>query len=461
MRHLSARVGSAALLLWAVVALAGGQVTARPDEKLGVQQSASETAASPAAGSARGLVVRTLIDRSLHSTPVRLLGISRGQVMYAEIDDPPGTLVRRVEVSSLLAIVAAPEDVKLKPGRSPLLVGEPNSPPPVRVVMTDGQVVIGRVVEDATGRENNGAKKGSDLLLEVLALGAGPVTIKLDQIARVETIFDAYLSQPRVAAGVARDLSAGKDDAVVLVNGDLIRGFVESVGAEVVVALKPDEPAARYPLARVERVLIANPVTTASGPCVWLSDGSVIGLSAGAAGAADFFAAGARLGGSLHVKPAEVIGVAFEAQSLVPLSACKAVEYHASSDRSWTRAPRVVQGDAPLGAADIEIPGPMTVEWALPTRAMRLAGTVRLARSTKRWGDCVLVLEDVAPGMPVKRLFNQRLTADAPSASFDVAISPGGRADHRLRLTLESGENGPILDRVVLVRPIVVIDAGQ
>lgn len=417
-----------------------------------------------ATASLRSTTLRLLLDRSLRATPVRLVGIAHGLVSYVKIDDSlnstAGLTPSTVSIDDLLGIVAAPNEAGAGARRSPLLVGEPNAPPPVRVVLTDGQRLIGRVVEGKEPAQAEDGDAGSDFAVEVPALGSGPIRIKLDRVVRVEALTDPLA--PTSAPGPERSAEASEstDDTVVLVNGDVIHGFVESLGAQVVIQVKPDEPPTIYPLVRVERVRIANPLTPPSGPCVWLSDGSMIALAPGAVSAPDFYAAPGRLGGVLHVKPGEVVGVAFDARTFAPLSGCEMVEYRASPDRAWTRPPRVLASGAPLNAANIEVPGPMTVEWALPAGAARLAGTAKLARSTERWGDCVVVVEDLVPGAAPRRVFSQRLSADAPEAKFDVAIAPGAGPEHRLRLIVESGENGPILDRVVLVRPILLLDAS-
>ncbi len=459
------------LLWWAGLSIAclSAPTAARPPAPQATQSATRPTTPAPASASAsRQPLNRTLIDRSLHSTPVKLVGISQGHVTYFGIDDPPGTAARTVDASSLLAIVASPEDSKARPRRSPLLVTEPNSPPPVRVTLTDGQRLIGRVAEGGgppskpsarAGDSGAAAEQAEDttLRLEVPDLGPDPITLKLDQIVRIETLTDPFSSKAQSADVSTQHSGTAKEDEIVLLNGDVVRGFVESVGAQVAVQLKPGEAATKYPLTRVDRVLIANPLGAPSGPCAWLSDGSMIALAEGAASGPDFLAAPGRLGGSLRVKPHEVVGIALEAGLMTPLSACAVAEYRAAPERSWTSPPKVSTGDSPLNASNIEIPGPMTVEWELPIGATRLSGTVELTRSTERWGDCVVVIEDVLPGVAPKRVFNQRLTADAPRAAYDVAISATGQAGHRLRVVLEVGENGPILDRVVLTRPLLLI----
>lgn len=415
---------------------------------------------NPASRVPRSAPLRSLVDGSLRPTQVRLLGIANGVVSYFSLGDSPGSAkVRTVPTDEVVAIVIPAEGPKARARRSPLLVSEPNSPPSVRVVLTDGQRLLGRVVESTADLPRSDRTDDPSLIMEIPALGPGQIRVRLDQVVRLETLGDPLAEEASAASATRRtlDAEAANDDRVLLANGDVIRGFVESLGVQVVVRSRPDDPVTTYPLVLVDRVYLSNPESLPDGPCVWLSDGSMIALAHGAERSADFYSAPGRLGGALHAKPSEVVGVAFAAGRLVPLSGCKQAAYSASPDRAWTRAPSTPTEDVPLNAANIEIPGPMTVEWVVPPGATRFAGVAELVRSTERWGDCVMVLEDLPPAKSPRRLFEQRLSAGAPSARFDVALSPSGSGEHRLRMTLESGEHGAILDRVVLVRPLLLI----
>jgi hypothetical protein len=109
---------------------------------------------------------------------------------------------------------------------------------------------------------------------------------------------------------------------------------------------------------------------------------------------------------------------------------------------------------SPLGAADIEIPGPMSVEWTLPAGSARLGTTVELPPSARVWGDCELIIEGVA-GSKASQLSKVHLSGSTPSADVSVPLAGAGR----LRMTIDPGPSGPIQDRVVLRRPVVLVDA--
>jgi len=110
----------------------------------------------------------------------------------------------------------------------------------------------------------------------------------------------------------------------------------------------------------------------------------------------------------------------------------------------------------PLGAADIEFPGPMTAEWGVPNGAVRFAGWVELPRECWTWGHCVVVISLTAESgsdAPVE-LFRQTLSGTSPIGEFNIALPArgAGTGNPVLRVTIEEGERGPIQDRVLLRR---------
>src|SRR5690606_5738490 len=92
----------------------------------------------------------------------------------------------------------------------------------------------------------------------------------------------------------------------------------------------------------------------------------------------------------------QVSALAFDAGRLTALSDL-AIERHEPAEARRMSRPPVAQRQhaAPLGAGDIVLPGPMTVEWTLPEGAARLAGWVTLPESSFTWGDCRLIIETI------------------------------------------------------------------
>jgi hypothetical protein len=70
------------------------------------------------------------------------------------------------------------------------------------------------------------------------------------------------------------------------------------------------------------------------------------------------------------------------------------------------------------------------------------------------WGDCELIVESVA-GSKITPLAKARLSGSDPS--FEINVPLDGAA--KLRMTIDPGPSGPIQDRVVLRRPLVLVNA--
>ncbi|MCX5689237.1 MAG: hypothetical protein NTV94_05515, partial [Planctomycetota bacterium] len=126
------------------------------------------------------------------------------------------------------------------------------------------------------------------------------------------------------------------------------------------------------------------------------------------------------------------------------------------SQRRWV--PPVVVGDAmsaALGAADVELPGPMSVLCDVPG-ASRVSGMVELPESCRVWGDCEVFIEVMSGGAGVtKPLWHQRLNGAQPRVAFNLMLP--ATSDAVLVVRVEAGENGPVMDKVVLRRPLLLM----
>jgi hypothetical protein len=251
---------------------------------------------------------------------------------------------------------------------------------------------------------------------------------------------------------VAMPLCDGTSDVLLLTNGDRVEGFLASVGPLVTIEVGGSPTTIES--GRVAAASLANPAKAATGTWVWLASGAVCrvtALSLGQDGRGELtLEAGG--GKAVSVEAGEVRAVVFEASALRTLAQSTPRVTSSDADRPWTPPP--VVGDpalALLGAADIELPGPMTVTWALPG-AVRIAGTVELPEAARLWGDCDVAIEAVASGRVVP-LWRHRLNEATPEASFNLEL-PGG-SDLEWTVRLEAGENGPIMDRIVLRRVLV------
>jgi len=251
----------------------------------------------------------------------------------------------------------------------------------------------------------------------------------------------------------------------VLTNGDRVAGFVESIGAEV--RIDSDGRMVAAPLERVADVRLANPRVPPSGVMLWLADGSVVRAGAmstdrfgvltvepivpGGRRAADASAAGLRC--------ADVLAAAFDAGALTPLASLAIVEQGPLPPRRWGEPARVgAMAAAALGAADVELPGPMRARWSLPLGASRFGADVELPSDCRVWGDCELIVSLVRPGQEGVELARVRLDAASPEARMNVELPRPGAGPAMLELRVEPGASGPVQDRVVVHRGLVVVE---
>jgi len=255
---------------------------------------------------------------------------------------------------------------------------------------------------------------------------------------------------------------------VLLSNGDRLRGFVGTVRGEPRdLELGPIDNKGsprKIELSVVREVQFANPSQSppSRSTMIWLSDGSVIACRAvhttrlgelslvPALQETEGSEAG-KTGGVLRLD--DLIGAAFDPGTILPLSSLSPVEQKPVGERRWSRPVAVAEADrAVLGAGDIELPGPIIVTWDLPAGATRLAADAELPRQMWAWGDCRIVVSLISAGGETE-LFSARLNAEQPLARLAVAIPGPGR----LAIRVEPGAFGPVQNRVVLHRPILMV----
>jgi len=378
---------------------------------------------------------RILIDEALGESTVQITRIDEASVWFRPAREPASTLARQRPTSEIIALISA--DPAWRPRRDPV-----DERPLLSVLLTDGQRVVGRVAREPKGAiAGSASAKDAPLTLET---PLGIVRVPLDMVSSVG-----------VGRPTSMTVEPPRKDSVTLSNGDVLDGFVESVGSAVVV--QPDgAPSATVPLDRVGEIHLANPRIPARGPRAWFADGSVVTIS-GLIQAADSLPA-ARiplLGRDAPTPLARLGSVVFDSSRVVGLSTLTPDRFTPSADRRWSRPPRALPGPAPLDAPDLELPGPMVVDWALPDGAARVSGVAELARFTEDWGECSITIELVAEGA-TSALWSRRLDGAGASGAFNVSLGSAA-PDRRLRITLGAGSRGPIQDRVILRRPLLLL----
>jgi hypothetical protein len=108
----------------------------------------------------------------------------------------------------------------------------------------------------------------------------------------------------------------------------------------------------------------------------------------------------------------------------------------------------VIEEGAPLGPGAIEFRGPLAVRYDLPAGCRRFAAEAMLPRSGRGWGDFELVLR-----CGDEEVYRQRINGNQPTDAINVPIA--GRS---LTIELTEGDHGPIQDRLVLRRALLLIE---
>ncbi len=413
-------------------------------------------------------VPRVLLDRQLHERAVLLAGLDGRTIMYT---DAAG-LLRNESVAEYLAIIPPLEPAA--PARPPAPANGHREPelPPARawsvIDLADGERFFGDVAPAAAAKDSI---RWSHPVL-------GQMEFKIDQVRRIRLDMPPAGSWSKPVPVLAPDT---KDDLVIFANGDRLSGFVEGLtGLPRELRLTSSEKGAGAGGARtikldvVREVVFANPPQSipARSTLVWLKDGSVIACRAVKSGrlgeltlnlslqdseaSPSDVTADPRPAGALRLD--DLQGAAFEPGALVPLCSLPPVEQKPVGDRRWTRPIAIADADrAVLGAGDIELPGPLSVEWDLPPGATHLGADAELPRQMWTWGDCQVVVSALGSGSGASaetELFRSRLNADQPHARIAVAVA-GAK---RLRIRIEPGAFGPVQNRVVLRRPLLLIE---
>lgn len=243
-------------------------------------------------------------------------------------------------------------------------------------------------------------------------------------------------------------------DTMMLANGDALEGFVAALGREAVLELD-DGAEVRLPPDRVNAVVFANPDVRSQGVRVWFDDGEVsagdavrtndgrwIGIEQGPPGTGD----------GVYRSLENVRTLVFDAGRLLALSDLEGVgtgREGAETTQLRTHPDDLLLEEAPaLGALDIVLPGPMRVTYDLPAGVSRFACTVALAHPESSWSDCTLTVR--ADG-EVLGAFG--LDAETPVRAINLDLD-GART---LEFELDEGAFGPVLDRVLLRRPLLLL----
>jgi hypothetical protein len=302
--------------------------------------------------------------------------------------------------------------------------------------LSDGQRFPGQALSGEAAEEG--------VLVWIQSSWLGRMEVPLDRIESVTFVGGSPVPAP------------GDADVLMLGNGDRLEGLVTGLGDPVTVeVLNGDAPGSQVielPLDRVVAVRMVTPPQGPKGQRLWLVDGTVVDVGDVMLGDDGLF----RLedlpfvadGQARRVELNAVAGLRFAAKALVPFSTLTPVRVQGPATRYVVPQPNVLDEFAPLGLGRVEFRGPLAAQYLLPAGAVYLSADASLPPAARTWGDCELIIRQDG-----RRLFSATLNAGQPTASIGVPLNGS-----QLTVEVTEGAGGPIQDRVVFLRAIVLVE---
>ena len=297
----------------------------------------------------------------------------------------------------------------------------------------------------------------------------GLLDFKLDQVRSVTfPPLPDSVSQSSSPGGPAAAPGKAGNDTLILRNGDRLDGFVDAIAPApddkdqpLAVRLEVKGVVSSIPLSRVALIRLNNPppATRPAGVGIWLDGGTSATVSR--ALLADGMPLTVWTAGR-SAPPRDIPAQFLRAFMPDParLSSLAGLEITAQKpgpNRGWWR-PAIVRPTSGeiAGASEVELPGPMFVEWKLPDNATRLGGWIVLPEDCRAWGECEVAVTLAAGGAgdADKELLRAKLSDAKPEAPLNLEL-PGTGA-RILRITLTEGSRGAVQTRAVLRRAILV-----
>lgn len=332
---------------------------------------------------------------------------------------------------------------RMAPNVQPVVV-EPEKPKEVKLDgpgwlwLTDGQKLKATFKGPATGEQMSFS---SDRL--------GEFTVPVDKVSR---FWPDTLVEP--LAGTEGQ------DTLLLANGDRVGGFAESLD-EKGIRFKPQgaEESMTLGPAQVAGFLLSNPPATGSAGLVLVTLGTGEVLGASSIKVSD---------DKVGVTPSLIVRSGGEPLE-VPLAEVATMDFSGPSGRlvALKEIPRqVVGGEDFLGSPNMPVDNaqgtllqaPVTVRYALPAGSARVLFTARAwclpesreqSRKWTRFDASVLMAGQKSPAWKARFEFGkeERVVLEAGPGPMD--------------LVLDEGDNGPVLDRLLLADGYVLVKAAN
>jgi len=410
-------------------------------------------------------VESVLYDETMEPTPIMMTALDHERVTYV---DAAGETHER-PLSEILRLDFPVDTEKIREGLTEYSIEGGRRMRISTLVTVDGQRFISahefEVVPPLWFDEYE-QEPDPDTLVWEMDVCSSDVEVPLDDV------FVMQLDSSVALAGDAVD-----DDVLTLLNGDQLRGYTEGVSREGISftidgAMEP----VVFALDRVAAIQIANSLEPAKRQGIWVTSAygssfrcriertQVINaqyglelwmaplLAPGVSEATEQWASNVGLG----IRPDEIgvygdtitrLDFALGRFYLQPLASLRMTQVSGGEVFGQPMPPRQQDGLVVLHA-------PVEVAFDLPSGAKRLAMTATLTfdedipADRRAWASCDLVILEGD-----NELYRQTIDAAHPEHRVNVELSGGG-----LTIRLESGANGPVLDRIELRDAEVLIE---
>ncbi len=364
-----------------------------------------------------------LITEHLEAKPIRLIGFDSERLRYSE---PGEQRVQTLPLERCIALVkerpparATTENGLLRLADGRKYPGEPATP------RSDAQL------RETFGWHSSWLGRLAVPFEEIRSINLRP----LDAGGRVDVV------------ALERDDQL-REDAVYLTNGDVLSGFIARIGENLVLEVDEGERTIELPLERIAAVrLMTPPRSSAKRPRAWLADGTIMDVRAIEidGGGMTRIIGGDHSSTGTRLDVRHLAGVLLAPSRMTPLAALDPSEVTGPASRYTIPKPVVLEEDALLGLAPIELRGPIRVNYEVPDGTVRFAAEAVLPEVSRHYGDFELIVSDGE-----RELFRQRITGADPVASIHVPVESGV-----IVIELVEGPHGAIHNHIILRRAML------
>ncbi len=381
-----------------------------------------------------------MLDRDLEARTISLISLTTDAIVY---EDDRGRR-RHATVAGVVAILPAAESYgderETRVGRARPDSSDAAARPEGYIELVDGQRFPG-------GHARTSGDQDAILWAHPTF---GMLSFGLDRVADV--VMDAAIVDRNGGLG---DLPIDErvEDEILLTNGDRLSGFLVSLGDPVEIEI--DGVTVTIPPERVAAVQLANRAEMLQGIVVWLEDGTVAVVASLDGDRSQGMTIRLDQDHEAQLRTEVLRAVTFDAARLEALANIDPVAQEPIERRLLTEPMRVLSSDdsaSELNAPDIELPGPMLVRWNLPEGARRFGAVAEMPMRAMPWGDCELVVY-----VDGDEIIRRRLNESSPRLDFNIPLGAFDSAKV-MEIHVEPGEYGPINDRVILRRPLLLLD---